>query len=143
MSGNGIDERKPERISEAGTEGGQGQQAEAEKPPTPERSPFAVDERIQVPDLDHDLSPAELLAVMTRIAKVCNALVANLTYTAATTTKPFIAGIAHPVAQSIMNCAIHADSVRMGLEAEIAKQSGLVLASRDQAQKAAVPIRRQ
>ncbi len=80
---------------------------------------------------------------MIKVARVFNALVANLTYTAATTTKPFVAGTGHPLTQSILNCAIHADSVRMGLEAEIAKQSGLVLAGRDVAQKAAVPIRRQ
>ena len=78
-------------------------------------NPIIVSETINVP-IEGDITPTEAAKIMRQIARVSGALVANLTRYAALTKREGIAGIEHPITQSVMQCAAQAGIAAVNLE---------------------------
>lgn len=73
-----------------------------------------VEETIIVPD--RDLEPAEMAAIMRKVARVLNFLGGNIMRHAALTTRERVAGAGHPIVQAILAAAAQADQARMALD---------------------------
>lgn len=74
---------------------------------------FQIQETITVPD--RDLTPAEMGKIMRQVARVCNFLGSLIMKHAALSNNDRTAGAGHPICQSILNCAVQADTAAINL----------------------------
>lgn len=72
-----------------------------------------VQETITVPD--RDLTPAEMAKIMRQVARVCNFLGSLIMKHAALAGSDRTVGAGHPICQSILNCAVQADTAAINL----------------------------